>query len=90
MSGTFKFKGIYNEGVLRGSQSQIKRSSGASALTPDAAAQLGPKAVELQRKKAKQVDVPNFVKTVKKFSLPKEESIVQKFQKKNQNIEKKK
>ena len=66
MSGTFKFKGIYNEGVLRGSQSQIKRSSGASALTPDAAAQLGPKAVELQRKKAKQVDVPNFVKTVRK------------------------
>jgi hypothetical protein len=66
MSGTFKFKGIYNEGVLRGSQSQIKRSSGASALTPDAAAQLGPKAVELQRKKAKQVDVPNFVKSVKK------------------------
>ena len=66
MSGTFKFKGMYSEGVLRGSQSQIKKSSGASALTPDAAAQLGPKAVELQRKKAKQVDVPNFVKTVKK------------------------
>ena len=66
MSGTFKFKGIYSEGVLRGSQSQIKKSSGASALTPDAAAQLGPKAVELQRKRAKQVDVPNFVKSVKK------------------------
>lgn len=66
MSGTYKFKEIYSEGVLRGSQSQIKKSSGASALTPDAAAQLGPKAVELQRKKAKQVDVPNFVKDVKK------------------------
>ena len=74
MSGTFKFKGIYSEGVLRGSQSQIKKSSGASALTPDAAAQLGPKAVELQRKKAKQVDVPNFVKTVRKEEVepPKE------------------
>ncbi len=66
MSGTYKFKEIYSEGVLRGSQSQIKKSSGASALTPDAAAQLGPKAVELQRKKAKQVDVPDFVKSVKK------------------------
>lgn len=65
MSGTYKFKEIYSEGVLRGSQSQIKKSSGASALTPDAAAQLGPKAVELQRKKAKQVDVPGFVKTVR-------------------------
>jgi hypothetical protein len=50
---------------LKGSQSQIKKSSGASALTPDAAAQLGPKAVELQRTKAKQVDVPGFVKTVR-------------------------
>ena len=65
MSGTYKFKEIYSEGVLKGSQSQIKKSSGASALTPDAAAQLGPKAVELQRKKAKQVDVPGFVKTVR-------------------------
>ena len=65
MSGTYKFKEIYSEGVLKGSQSQIKKSSGASALTPDAAAQLGPKAVELQRKKAKQVDVPSFVKTVR-------------------------
>jgi hypothetical protein len=66
MSGISKFKRVYSEGVLKGSQSQIKKSSGASALTPDAAAQLGPKAVELQRKKAKQVDVPGFVKTVRK------------------------
>ena len=74
MSGTYKFKEVYSEGILRGSQSQIKKSSGASALTPDAAAQLGPKAVELQRKKAKQVDVPNFVKTVRKEEVepPKE------------------
>lgn len=66
MSEISKFKKVYSEGVLKGSQSQIKKSSGASALTPDAAAQLGPKAVELQRKKAKQVDVPGFVKDVKK------------------------
>lgn len=39
---------------------QIKRSTGAGALTPSAAAQLGPKAVELQKKKAAQVDLPNL------------------------------
>ena len=55
-------------GILRGSQSQIKKSSGASALTPDAAAQLGPKAVELQRTKAKQVDVPLFVNRKNKLN----------------------
>ena len=75
MSGTYKSKEIYSEGVLRGSQSQIKKSSGASALTPDAAAQLGPKAVELQRKKAKQVDVPGFVKGVKKEEFEVNEKI---------------
>ena len=48
-------------GVLRADESQVKKSSGASALTPDAAAQLGPKAIELQKKKAKQVDVPSFL-----------------------------
>lgn len=66
MSGTFKFKGIYSEGILRGTQSQIKKSSGASALTPDAAAQLGLRAVELQKKAAQKVDVPNFVKNIRK------------------------
>jgi hypothetical protein len=75
MSGTYKFKEIYSEGVLRGSQSQIKKSSGASALTPDAAAQLGPKAVELQRKKAKQVDIPSFVKTVRNEETELDEKI---------------
>lgn len=39
---------------------QIKRSTGAGALTPSAAAQLGPKAVELQKKKAAGVDLPNL------------------------------
>ena len=75
MSGTYKSKEIYSEAILRGDQSQIKKSSGASALTPDAAAQLGPKAVELQRKKAKQVDVPNFVKTVRKEEVELDEKI---------------
>lgn len=39
---------------------QIKRSTGAGALTPSAAQQLGPKAVELQKKKAAAVDLPNL------------------------------
>lgn len=39
---------------------QIKKSSGAGALTPDAAKQLGPKAVELQKKKAAEVDLPSI------------------------------
>lgn len=75
MSGISKFRGIYTEGVLKGSQSQIKKSSGVSALTPDAAAQLGPKAVELQRKKAKQVDVPGFLKTTRKEETELDEKI---------------
>ena len=37
---------------------EIKKSSGAGALTPDAAKQLGDKAVELQKKKAAAVSLP--------------------------------
>jgi len=40
----------------------IKKSSGAGALTPDAAKQLGPKAVELQKKKAAAVSLPSVKK----------------------------
>ena len=47
-------------GILKGSQTQIKKSSGASALTPDAAQQLGPKAQKLQKKAASKVDIPRF------------------------------
>jgi hypothetical protein len=47
-------------GVLKGNQSQIKRSTGAGALTPDAAKQLGSKAVKLQKKEAAKVDLPKF------------------------------
>ena len=39
---------------------QIKKSSGAGALTPDAAKQLGSKAVELQKKKAAGVSLPKL------------------------------
>lgn len=39
---------------------EIRKSSGAGALTPDAAKQLGPKAIELQKKKAAEVDLPSI------------------------------
>ena len=49
------------QSIVEGDPSfQIKRSTGAGALTPDAAAQLGPKAIELQRKKAGEVDLPKL------------------------------
>lgn len=50
------------ESVMKGSASQIKRSTGAGALTPQAAKQLGKKAEDLQKKKAAEVDLPKFVK----------------------------
>jgi vacuolar-type H+-ATPase subunit H len=51
-------------GILKGSdpKTQIKKSSGAGALTPNAAKQLGPKAVELQKKKAAKVSLPSIKK----------------------------
>ena len=51
-------------GILKGSdpKTQIKKSSGAGALTPDAAQQLGSKAVQLQKKKAAAVSLPNLRK----------------------------
>ena len=47
---------------MRGKDSQIARSTGAGALTPDAAKQLGKKAEELRKKKAAKTDVPEFAK----------------------------
>ena len=47
---------------MRGKDSQIARSTGAGALTPDAAKQLGPKAEELRKKKASKTDLPGFTK----------------------------
>jgi len=49
----------------KASATQISRSTGAGALTPRAATELGPKAKELQKNKAKQVDIPSFLKTQK-------------------------
>ena len=50
------------ETFMRGKDSQITRSTGAGALTPDAAKQLGPKAEELRKKKASKTDIPGFTK----------------------------
>jgi hypothetical protein len=47
---------------LKDPKTQLKRSTGAGALTPVAAAQLGSKAQKLQKDKAKQVDIPRFNK----------------------------
>jgi hypothetical protein len=47
---------------LKDPGTQIKKSSGAGALTPEAAKQLGPKAEELRKKKASKVDLPKVKK----------------------------
>jgi hypothetical protein len=47
---------------LKDPKTQIKRSTGAGALTANAAKQLGSKAQKLQKEKAKQVDIPRFNK----------------------------
>jgi hypothetical protein len=54
-----------NSGEMREAKTfgfEIRKSSGAGALTPDAAKQLGPKAVQLQKKKASAVDLPKIRK----------------------------
>jgi hypothetical protein len=52
------------KGILKPTdpKTQIKKSSGAGALTPDAAKQLGYKAIELQRSKAAAVSLPAIKK----------------------------
>jgi hypothetical protein len=47
---------------LKDPKTQLKRSTGAGALTPVAATQLGSKAQKLQKEKAKKVDIPRFNK----------------------------
>jgi hypothetical protein len=49
---------------LKDPRTQIKISRGASALTPKAAKQLGPKAEKLQKKAASKVDIPRFEETL--------------------------
>lgn len=45
---------------LKDPRTQIKKSKGTGALTPDAAKQLGPKAIELQKKRAAEVSLPKI------------------------------
>ena len=47
---------------MRGKDSQIARSTGAGALSPEAAKELGPKAEELRKKKLAKADLPGFTK----------------------------
>jgi len=47
---------------------EVRKSSGAGALTKSAASQLGPKAVELQKKKAAAVDLPKMKNEELEFS----------------------
>ena len=47
---------------LKDPSTQIRRSTGAGALTPKAAEQLGPKAQELQKREAAKVNLPKFSK----------------------------
>jgi len=46
--------------ILSGTETQIKKSSGAGALTKQAAQELGDKAEKLRQEKAKKVDLPRF------------------------------
>ena len=49
-------------GVLHPKNTQIKRSTGAGALSPEAAHELGDKAVELRKKKLAQTELPKINK----------------------------
>ena len=62
-------KGIFNAHIYTKNPPKITRSTGAGALTPPAAQQLGDIAVELQKKEAQKVDVPNFVKNIRKEEI---------------------
>ena len=51
--------------ILTSRETQIAPRTGAKALGPDAAAELGPKAQELRKKEASKVDIPRFQKEEK-------------------------
>jgi hypothetical protein len=55
-----KKKKNVDESVLSGKKSEIKPSRGIGALTKNAAAQLGDKAVELRKKEAAKVSLPKL------------------------------
>jgi hypothetical protein len=63
---------IINERVnpLKDPSTQLKKSSGAAALTPDAAKKLGPIAVRLQKAKASKVDLPKVTRLKESIRLP--------------------
>jgi hypothetical protein len=63
---------IINERVnpLKDPSTQLKKSSGAAALTPDAAKKLGPIAVKLQKAKASKVDLPKVTRLKESIRLP--------------------
>jgi hypothetical protein len=50
------------KGILPLKNTQIKRSTGAGALSPEAAAELGDRAVELRKKKLAQTELPKIKK----------------------------
>jgi hypothetical protein len=50
------------KGILKGKEYQIARSTGAGALSPEAATELGSKAVELRKKKLTQTELPKIKK----------------------------
>ena len=50
------------KGILKGKEYQIARSTGAGALSPEAATELGSKAIELRKKKLTQTELPKIKK----------------------------
>ena len=50
------------KGILKGKEYQIARSTGAGALSPEAATELGSKAMELRKKKLTQTELPKIKK----------------------------
>jgi hypothetical protein len=61
-SGEMKESLKVRKGILKGKEYQIARSTGAGALSPEAATELGPKAVELRKKKLTQTELPKIKK----------------------------
>ena len=69
-------------GVLHPKDTQLKRSTGAGALSPEAAEELGGKAVELRKKRLAQTELPTIKKEEKLVDKILEE-IIQEGKKKN-------
>lgn len=61
-SGEMEESVTVRKGILPLKNTQIKRSTGAGALSPEAAAELGDRAVELRKKKLAQTELPKIKK----------------------------